>query len=237
MHAHVHTHAAAGAASLQHHCCCTAGCTHDAPHHPAPLLHARPVGYQRTHCCCSTTLPLRRPGTRPPWIPHPPMSTCTATASPHTQHATHMSRRTHSRPTLHTCIDTHIQSYTDCTPAPKHSVLLYRHRPSNIHSNPPPRCAPGTRPPRAYACCSLSPTYRSSAVRTQIAQAKHPTPHLRRLILTYCVLTYCVPLHAAAAICACSLNCRCSGRALCQTGGGSSAASEPPKKIGAIRFF
>ena len=154
-----------------------------------------------------------------------------------------MSRRTHSsRPTLHTCIDTHIQqSYTDCTPAPKHSVLLYRHRPSNIHSNPPPRCAPGTRPPRAYACCSLSPTCRSSAVRTQIAQAMHPTPHLRRLILTYCVLTYCVPLHAAAAICACSLDCQCScqcsGRALCQTGGGSSAASEPPKKIGAIRFF
>lgn len=173
-----------------------------------------------------------------------------------------MSRRTHSRPTLHTCIDTHIQScdttanrqrclaelqclnlvsqdrtYTDCTPAPKHSVLLYRHRPSDIHSNPPPRCAPGTHPPRAYACCSLSPTSRSSAVQTKIAQAKHPTPHLRRLILTYCVLTYCVPLHAAAAICACSLNCQCSGRALCQTGRGSSAASEPPKKIGAIRFF
>lgn len=178
--------------------------------------------------------------------------------SPHTltTNTAHMHRHTH------TSTHTHIQScdttanrprclaelqclnlvsqdrtYTDCTPAPKHSVLLYRHRPSNIHSNPPPRCAPGTRPPRAYACCSLSPTSRSSAVRTKIAQAKHPTPHLRRLILTYCVLTYCVPLHAAAAICACSLDCQCSGRALCQTGGGSSAASEPPKKIGAIRFF
>ena len=125
MHAHVHTHAAAGAASLQHHCCCTVAarlgahithliillhcCMHDlltanihtaavAPHClSAVRAHAR-RGHHTRSCLRVSRLP-----------------------SPHTQHATHMSRRTHSRPTLHTCIDTHT-----------HTVLRYDREPTTL---------------------------------------------------------------------------------------------------------
>jgi len=138
MHAHVHTHAAAAASSLQHDCCCTAGCTHHAPHHPATLLHARPVDCQHTHCCCSTTLPVRSPGTRPPWTPHShvyvyrdghrrthnTLHTCLA-AHTHDQHCTHASTHTYS-PTQIVLLHPNIVYYSIGT-APATSTATHHH--------------------------------------------------------------------------------------------------------------
>ena len=151
MHAHVHTHAAAGAASLQHHCCCTAGCTHHAPHHPATLLHARPVDCQHTHCCCSTTLPVPSPGTRPPWTPHShvyvyrdchrrthnTLHTCLA-AHTHDQHCTHASTHTYS-PTQIVLLHPNIVYYSTGT-APATSTATHHHaaHPARVHHVPTP---------------------------------------------------------------------------------------------------
>ena len=113
VHSHVHTHAAAGASSLQHHCC-TAGCTHHAPHNPATLLHARPVDCQHTHCCYSTTLPVRSPGTRPPWTPHS-----------HVYVYRDCHRRTHN--TLHTCVSPHTLT--------TNTAHMHRHTHTSTHTH------------------------------------------------------------------------------------------------------
>ena len=132
---------------------------------------------------------------------HNTLHTCLA-AHTHDQHCTHPSTHTYS-PTQIVLLHPSIVYYSTGT-APATSTATHHHaaHPARVHHAPTP------------AVRFLSPTSRSSAVRTQIAQAKYPTPHLRRLILTYCVLTYCVPLHAAAAICACSFDCKCSAREL-----------------------